>query len=174
MVMFPERGKWAGWLINSKLTLRPRKYYINHQIEQEAHHPFWFLREWLCDCCKLKSQAHKEFDEGIAKSNCWAELQRKVTNTQGRLFHPNLFLKQPNHLLRTPELVHCTTRTEIYASQHIYGTLHSVKHFSYPLIKFFVCLTFQFEAIRKSFFQKSEWMVSLLLNLMVYIIFPRS
>ena len=27
----------------------------------------------LCDCCKLKSQAHKESDEGIAKAICWVK-----------------------------------------------------------------------------------------------------
>ena len=52
----------------SKLTQRPRKYYKYHRIEQEAHYILFQVNEHS-DSCKLKSQAHKEFDEGIAKVN---------------------------------------------------------------------------------------------------------
>ena len=50
----------------SKLTQIPRKYYKYHQIEHEDHYILFQVNE-PCDCYKLKSQAHKEFDEGIAK-----------------------------------------------------------------------------------------------------------
>ena len=50
-----------------KLTQRPRKYYKYHQIEQETHYILFFQVNEHCDCCKMKSQAHKEFDEGVAK-----------------------------------------------------------------------------------------------------------
>ena len=50
----------------SKLAQIRRKSYKNHRIEQEAYYILFQVNE-PCDCCKLKSQAHKVFDEGIAK-----------------------------------------------------------------------------------------------------------
>ena len=50
----------------SKLTQRPQKSYKYHRIEQDAYYILFQVNE-PCDFCKLKSQAHKEFDEGIAK-----------------------------------------------------------------------------------------------------------
>ena len=49
------------------MTKIPRKYYKYHQIEKEGHYSFFFQVNEPCDCCKLESQAHKEFDEGITK-----------------------------------------------------------------------------------------------------------
>ena len=50
----------------SILTQKYRKYYKYHRIEQEDHYILLHVNK-PCDCCKLKSQTHKEFDEGIAK-----------------------------------------------------------------------------------------------------------
>ena len=49
-----------------KLAQRPRKSYKYHRIEQEAHYILFQVNE-PCDCCKLKSDENKEFDEGITK-----------------------------------------------------------------------------------------------------------
>ena len=49
-----------------KLTQILGQSYKYHRIEQEAHYILFQVNE-PCDYCKLKSQAHKEFDEGIAK-----------------------------------------------------------------------------------------------------------
>ena len=68
VVMFFERGtKLVAHLI-PKVTQRPKKSYKYHQIEQDAHSSFCFQVNEPCDCCKLKIQAHKEFDDGIAKA----------------------------------------------------------------------------------------------------------
>ena len=50
----------------TKLTQRPRQSYKYHRIEQDAHYIPFQVNE-PCDYCKLKSQAQKEFNEGIAK-----------------------------------------------------------------------------------------------------------
>ena len=52
--------------LTSKLTQRHRQSYKYHRIEQEAHYILFQVNE-PCDCCKLKIQAHKDFDEGITK-----------------------------------------------------------------------------------------------------------
>ena len=54
--------------IISKLAQRPRQSYKYYQIKQETHYILFQVNE-PCDCCKMKSQARKEFDEGITKVN---------------------------------------------------------------------------------------------------------
>ena len=46
----------------SEHTQRPIKSYKYHRIEQEAHYILSQVNE-PCDCCKLNSQEHKEFNE---------------------------------------------------------------------------------------------------------------
>ena len=50
----------------SKLTQRPRKYYKYHRIVQKGHYIIFQVDE-PSDYGKLKSQEHKEFDEGIVE-----------------------------------------------------------------------------------------------------------
>ena len=65
VVMF--RGGTEQVALIRKLTQRPRKSYKYHQIKKEDHYILFFQVNEPCDYCKLKSHAHKEFDEGIAK-----------------------------------------------------------------------------------------------------------
>ena len=65
--MFPQGGTEMVAHLIPKLNERPNQSYKYHKIEQEAHYSFCFQVNKPCDCYKLKNEAHKVFDERIAK-----------------------------------------------------------------------------------------------------------